>query len=234
VKHRIGLPDRIRPLAPFLAAVLFGALLTAIVVWALAPAPAKVVTIASGVAAVVLAVLQLLIMFRQTDLMARQDEILNRRAVLTVYGDAATEVESITAPLEGFFAQGGGSMTSWNIYVTNSGTRTAVGFNLSVRIDTGPFLYGESMPSGWTVQMPENQVVFVFESEHRIFPNDVYVLPTLSIAQAGSRRLPDMRDVWVRIAHEDGEPGWLLLAMFNALPVEFKEQLARPHERNLP
>ena len=181
---------------PFLLAVLVGALLTT-AIYAVAVAQEAVGALAIGFLAVALAALQIFIMAsqttlmtRQTALMVRQDKILERRADLNVYGHVTTDTNPlIIKELLNFNSAGGASSIANQLYITNSGSRAAVGFRLSARMNAGPMLREQSKNEGWTSYGAGLQVVFVFESERRIFPNDIPVANFVD--NAGRRAVSD-------------------------------------------
>jgi len=166
----------------------------------------SVATVWLTVLIVIAAILQLVVMLRQTFILGRQDEILARRARLTCF--AQTDGAQGLAPaLTGM---------SVRIAVVNDGTRGSDAFHLYVRA-AGALNYYK--PSKW--------VSLDNELYHRtiqtpLFANDAMWIKAFIVCYSMNDK---RRELKYRIAYEDGATDWLWLSPFSSVPSRFRTLL---------
>lgn len=155
---------------------------------------------------VLAAILQLIVMLRQTSILARQDEILSHRAKLTCFAQ--------TGPAQTPYV--GSFNTSIRIAVINDGTRGAQAFHLYVktagavaRFNSGKWVSLDNNLYHRTIQTP-------------LFANDAMWIKAFIVCYATDDKT---RDLQYRIAYEDDASDWLPLGAFNNVPSGFKPLL---------
>jgi hypothetical protein len=155
---------------------------------------------------VVAAILQLVVMLRQTSILGRQDEILARRARLTCF--AQTDGAQGLLP--------GSTGMSIRIAVVNDGTRGASAFHLYVRT-VGAINYHK--PSKWVSL--DNQL-YHRTIQTPLFANDTMWIKAFIVCYALADKNRELR---YRIAYEDDATDWLPLPSFSSVPGRFRTLL---------
>ena len=214
-------------LLSFVLTVVAGALIAA-ALYAAASGQDAIATLAAAFLAVILAGAQILIMYRQTRLMEKQDELLLRRASLNAFGNVVSDLRRYTPEEYALISKfGSSSSLTTQIYVVNTGSRAANGFRLSVQVPFTPTLRDKS--DTWQRYEMESHTLFVFESAARVFPGDVCIVQQLCLIAPGNAGAPEPSTV--RVAYEDGETGWITLRDYREMPEEFKVRLAGQIQR---
>ncbi len=176
------------------------------VVWAVGQAN-DVATVWLTVLIVVGAILQLVVMLRQTSILARQDEILAHRANLTCFAQTG-EAPGLTATQTGL---------SIRIAMLNQGTRGATAFHLYVRTFGALDYYPR--PNKW-VSLDNNLYHRTIQTP--LFAGDAMWIKAFVVCYPKPGRKQGLE---YRVAFEDGATDWLPLSPTSIVPNEFKALL---------
>jgi hypothetical protein len=156
------------------------------------------------------AAFQLYVMRRQLEvaraqdlIMRQQNEILLRRAELDVYDE-----EDTTGVSDREFPAGRPgilSSMSRRFHISNSGTRGAHGFTLTVCVDEALNLVRDV---GWTARREPMRTYFIYNTEKPVYPNSIISVPVLTVFKTDNSPGQMLNAARAQVAHDDGISPW--------------------------
>jgi len=159
--------------------------------------------------AVSVAIIQLILMLQQTNLMDRQDFLANRRARLSAFAQVGAR------------ALGSQRGLAIHIAVINEGERGAASFHIYVNAKGASG--GLILNDVWDESRPElfHRTVYT-----PVFANDAIWLRELVVAQTALQRA----SLSYRIAYDDGYSGWGTLRLYGEMPSFYRAVLEADHD----
>lgn len=139
----------------------------------------------------------------QDGIMRQQNDIILRRADLHIYDEHDTtgiNDRDFPAGRPQYMAS-----MSRRFYVSNTGTRGAHGFTLTVRSNELLLLPASS---AWKARADGQRTFFIYNTDKPVYPNSLVDVPVLTVFKTNNSAGPMLNEIDAQVAYDDGVSSW--------------------------